>query len=299
MTIARFPGKLSVFALAMIASPAVMAIDYDYSLPMFYLGGNVGLSKSHFNEGAITRAILPLPPFNVTGIDEDDTGVGYKLYGGVPLTRNFAIEGGFFNLGKFGYTATGNFPTVLGAPAGTLNADLKVPKGANLDLVGMVPFGNQFSIFGRVGVTRVQTRSSFTGTGAVFFPTPSNGRETDWGHKFGVGLEYAFSRAFAVRAEAERYRVPDTLGGKANVDLFSIGLVNKFGRPAPVYQPAAYTPPPQPVAPPPPPPPPPPKPKPEAKPKPEVIAPPPPPPPPPAVVPEPARKPAPARRDRG
>lgn len=296
MAIARFPGKLSVFALAMIASPAVMAIDYDYSLPMFYIGGNVGLSKSHFNEGAMTRAVVP--GFNITSIDEDDTGVGYKLYGGVPLTRNFAIEGGFFDLGKFGYTATGNFPTRPGVPAGTLNADLKVPKGVNLDLVGMVPFGNQFSLLGRVGVTRVQTRSNFSGTGAVFFPGSGAGQETDWGYKFGVGLEYAFSRAFAVRAEAERYRVPDTLGGKANVDLFSIGLVWRFNRPAPtpVYQPAAYTPPPQPVAPPPPPPP---KPKPEAKPKPEVIAPPPPPPPPPAVVPEPARKPAPARRDRG
>ena len=169
-------GRLGVAAFAVIASPAVMAIDYDYSLPMFYLGGNVGISKSHFDEARIARQILG-PGFGVGAISDDDSGVGYKLYGGVPLTRNFAIEGGYFDLGKFSFSAT----TV---PAGTLNGTLKVPKGVNLDLVGILPLSEQFSIFGRVGVTRVQTRSSFTGTGAVFFPTPSNGQETDWGHKF-------------------------------------------------------------------------------------------------------------------
>ena len=287
MTKARFPGTLSILALAVIASPVATAADPN--LDMFYLGGNVGISKSHFDEGQIARRILG-PGFGVGAISDDDSDVGYKLYGGVPLTRNFAIEGGYFDLGKFSFSAT----TV---PAGTLYANLKVPKGVNLDLVGILPLSEQFSIFGRVGVTRVQTRSNFSGTGAVVFPRPSNGQETDWGHKFGLGIEYKFTRSFAVRAEAERYRVPDTLSNKANVDLFSIGLVYYFGRPvpAPVYQPAAYTPPPKPVAPPPPPPPPPPKPKPEAKP--EAVEP-PPPPPPQVVAPEPARKQAPARRDR-
>ena len=290
MTKARFPGRLSILALTVLASPAAMAIQYDYSLPMFYLGGNVGISKSHFDEANIARRLAP-PGVAVTSVSEDDSGLGYKLYGGVPLTRNFAIEGGFFDLGKFSFTANT-------APAGTLSANIKVPKGANLDLVGILPLSEQFSLFARAGVTRVQSRGNFVGTGAFVFPATST-RVTDWGHKFGFGLQYDFTRALGVRVEAERYRVPDTVtsNSKANVDLFSIGLVWRFNRPtpAPVYQPAAYTPPPKPVAPPPPPPPPPPKPKPEAKP--EVIAPPPPPPPP--VVPEPARKPAPARRDRG
>jgi OOP family OmpA-OmpF porin len=279
---ARRSTRLAVAVLAAIASPLALAAD-----PGPYVGGNVGVSKSHFDEARIARAIAP--GFGITGIDDDDRDTGWKLYMGYQFTPNFAAEFGYFDLGKFGFTAT----TV---PAGTLNGNLKV-RGANLDLVGMLPLTDRFSAFARAGVIYAQTKSDFNGSGAVFFPTPSHGRETDLSYKFGLGLEYALTRALAFRAEAERYRVPDTISHKDNVDLYSIGLVYRWGRPAPApaYVPAAYTPPPQPVAPPPPPPPP--KPKPEAKPeaKPEVVAPPPPPPP---VQEAPARKPAPARRDR-
>src|SRR6185503_17500920 len=113
---------------------------------------------------------------------EDDSGIGYKLYGGVPLTRNFAIEGGFFDLGKFSFTANT-------APPGALNVDLKVPKGVNLDLVGILPLSQQFSLFARAGVTRVQSRGNFVGTGAYVFPATAT-RITDWGHKFGFGVQY-------------------------------------------------------------------------------------------------------------
>ena len=281
MTIARASGTLGIVALAAIASPLALAAD-----PGPYIGGNVGYSKSHFDEAGLARAIGP--GFGITRVDSDDNDIGYKLYGGYQINRNLAVEAGWFDLGKFGFTAT----TV---PAGTLAGSYK-SRGVNLDLLGILPLGEQFSIFGRAGVIYAQTRSNFSGTGAVFFPTPSVGRETDLSYKFGFGLQYDFTRNLGVRVEAERYRVPDTVGRKENIDLYSIGLIYRFGRPAPtpVYQPAAYTPPPPPppkpeaVAPPPKP-----KPKPEAKP--EVIA--PPPPPPPAVV-TPPPKPAPARRDR-
>jgi OmpA-OmpF porin, OOP family len=57
-------------------------------------------------------------------------------------------------------------------------------------------------------------------------------------HKFGLGLQYKFTENFGVRAEAERYRVGNGVGGKANVDLFSVGLVYLFGgrTPAPLQR---------------------------------------------------------------
>jgi OmpA-OmpF porin, OOP family len=277
-------GRLGVAVLAALATPLALAADLG-PYPGPYVGGNVGVSKSHFDEARIAGAIAP--GFGITGINDDDRDIGWKLYMGYQFNRNFAAEFGYFDLGKFGFTAT----TV---PAGTLSGNLK-PRGANLDIIGMLPLTDRFSAFARAGIIYAQTKSEFNGTGAVFFPTPSRGGDSDVSYKYGLGLEYALTPALAFRAEAERYRVPDTLTRKDNVDLFSIGIVYRWGRPpAPVYQPAAYTPPPQPVVAPPPPPPPP-KPKPEAKP--EAVAP-PPPPPPEVVTPAPARKPAPARRDR-
>ena len=279
MKFRRSSARLAVATLCAIASPSALAADTGP-----YIGGNVGLSKSHFDELRISGTIAP--GSGITGINDDDRDIGWKAYGGYQFHPNLAAELGYFDLGKFGFAATTS-------PAGTLNGRMKV-RGANLDLVGTLPLTDRFSAFARAGVIHAQTKSSFDGTGAVV-PTPSQGKETKTGYKFGLGLEYALTQALAFRAEAERYRVPDTVGRKANVDLYSLGLVYRWGKaaPAPAYVPTAVTaPPPRPevVAPPPPPPP-----RPQAKP--EVVAP-PPPPPPQEVTPPPARKSAPARQDR-
>ena len=274
MKLRKSSARLAAATIAAIASPFALAAD-----PGPYVGGNLGLAKSHFNETRIAETVAP--GFALSGVDDDDRSLGGKLFAGYQFHRYFAAELGYFDLGRFGFAAT----TV---PAGTLNGRLKT-RGANLDLVGTLPLTDTFSAFARAGVIYARTRSNFEGGGGVV-PTPSTSRETDTGYKFGLGVEYAMTRALALRGEAERYHVPDTVGRKANIDLFSLGLVYRWGAPpAPVYVPTAVTaPPPQPtreVAPPPPPPP-------RVEAKPEVIA-----PPPPQVVTPPARQLAP-RRDR-
>jgi OOP family OmpA-OmpF porin len=56
--------------------------------------------------------------------------------------------------------------------------------------------------------------------------------------KYGVGLNYAFSDALAMRLEVERYRVNDAIGNKGDIDMVSVGLVYRFGGPTP--QPATF-----------------------------------------------------------
>ena len=83
--------------------------------------------------------------------------------------------------------------------------------------------------------------------------------------KVGLGLMYDITDSLAVRAEAERYRLKDAVGNRGHADLYSVGLIYRFGAkaqpvrvaaaPAPVY--VAPAPAPAPVMTPPPPPPPP------------------------------------------
>ena len=150
-------------------------------------------------------------------------------------------------------------------PAGTLTGNIKL-RGLNLDAVGILPITEKFSAFGRVGVNYAEARDSFTGTGAVRVLNPSPSKR-DTNHKFGLGLQYAFTESLAVRGEVERYRIDDAIGNKGDIDLFSVGLVYRFGgkTPAPAPRAAvpeyvAAAPAPQPVVVPPPPPPPPPPP---------------------------------------
>ena len=270
MKSARALEAVALLALGAVASPFALAAD-PVLYPVWYLGGSVGQSRSHYNEAGIA-AVMQGPGVATASIASDDRDVGYKLFAGYQFNRNFALEGGYFNLGEHSFTTT----TV---PAGSLAGTIKV-RGVNLDAVGILPLSEHFSVFGRVGATYAKTRDEFFRTGAVVVgnPTPE---ESDPGYKFGLGIQIDFNRHLGVRAEAERYRVSDGVGGRANVDLYSIGLVWRFAKapaPPPPVQRA-----PEPVTPAPPPPP-------AVKPAPPAPVVTPPPAPPPAPVDKPIRK---------
>jgi OOP family OmpA-OmpF porin len=219
----------------------------------WYGGANVGQSRATIDDARIRSGLLN-DGFTSATIVDDDRSTGFKIFGGYQLNKNFAVEGGYFDLGKFGYTAT----TV---PPGTLNGSMKV-RGLNLDLVGTLPVTEKFSVFGRVGVNYAQTRDNFSGTGAVRVTNPNPSKNAT-NYKFGAGLQYAFTDSLAMRLEGERYRVNDAVGNKGDVDLYSVGLIYRFGpkaqAPAPYVAAPAYVavaPAPVVVAPPPPPPPP-------------------------------------------
>jgi len=161
-------------------------------------------------------------------IEDDDRDFGYKLFGGYQLGRFISVEGGYFDLGKFGYTAE----TI---PTGTVDAEIRI-RGLNLDLVGYLPITEQFSAFARAGVNHAKVKGTFMGTGLASVVTPTTS-ERDTNYKFGFGLQYFLSESLGVRAEAERYRINDSLGTKGDVDLFSVGLVYRFGATAAVAEP--------------------------------------------------------------
>ena len=218
---ASVPGTLSLVLFAAFASPFAMAQDSGW-----YGGVNAGQSRAKIDDVRIVGGLLGRGLIT-SSITDDDRDTGYKLFGGYRMNRNFALEAGYFDLGKFGFTANT-------LPAGTLNGRIKI-NGVNLDLVGMLPITEKFSAFGRVGVNRAEARDTFTGTGAVRVLNP-NPRKRDTNIKFGLGLQYAFTDAFAVRAEVERYRINDAVGNDGDIDLASIGLIYRFGRklPSPV-----------------------------------------------------------------
>ena len=194
----------------------------------WYGGVNAGRTAATIDDARISNT-LRANGFTSSAIQNDDRSNGFKVFGGYQLNRNFAIEGGYFDLGKFGYTAT----TV---PQGTLTGDIKL-KGLNLDVVGLLPLSDRFSAFGRVGLNYAQARDTFRGTGAVTVRNP-NPSVRDTNLKLGAGLQYAVTDALSVRGEIERYRVNDAVGNRGHVDMVSVGLVYYFG--AKAVKPAPY-----------------------------------------------------------
>ena len=247
MKFATTSGALGLVVLAVVATPYAMADDAGW-----YVGASGGRTRAKIDDVRINNGLLA-SGFTSSTISDDDRASGFKAFGGYQFNRNFALEGGYFDLGKFGYS-------VVTVPAGTLNGDIRL-KGLNLDTVGILPLTDKLLLLGRVGINYAQARDHFSGTGAVnvLDPSPSK-RQANV--KFGVGMQYAFNDALAMRVEAERYRINDAVGNRGDVDLFSVGLVYRFGdtspapvattvMPAPV---AVMVPPPEVAAPPSPPP---------------------------------------------
>jgi OmpA-OmpF porin, OOP family len=241
--------RLALTALAITASSSYALASDDG----WYIGGNAGESRATIDDSRITGDLLS-DGFTVTSIDNDDKHFGFKLFGGYQFFKYFALEGGYFNLGQFGFAANT-------LPPGGLTGNLKV-SGGNFDAVGILPFTENFAAFGRFGYDYAYTKDNFAGSGAVVVADPERGEHSS-NFKYGVGLQYAITRSFDVRAEAERYRIDDAVGNKGDIDLFSIGVLYRFGQKAPpaVVQEASPPPPPPPpvvqeASPPPPPPPP-------------------------------------------
>jgi OOP family OmpA-OmpF porin len=127
--------------------------------------------------------------------------VGYEVdwYGG--------IEAGYYNLGKYGFS--GSF---LGLPAG---GQAKV-RSYNLGLVGNLPLGNQFSVYGKLAYARTRVEANANVAGF-------SGTSRDWESEamYGVGVKWMPNPSWGVFAEWMRYH--DTM-----LETYQVGALLKF-----------------------------------------------------------------------
>ena len=210
-------GALGLAALAALSAPLAMAQDTTG----WYGGAEVGRSAAKIDDARISSG-LQGQGLGVTSISDRDRATGYKIFGGYQLNRNFAVEAGYFDLGRFGYTASTS-------PAGSLTGDIRV-KGLNLDLVGILPITDKLSALGRLGVTSARTTGSFSATGAASLPyATANPSQRGTNYKVGAGLMYDFTDSLAMRVEGERYRINDAVSNRGHVDMLSVGLIYRFG----------------------------------------------------------------------
>lgn len=202
----------ATLVLALLGGHAFAADDSGW-----YLGGNLGQSRANIDDDRIIDS-LATSGFTTTALDDDERDLGYKVFGGYKLLTWLAIEGGYFNLGEFDFSAT----TV---PAGTLSGSLET-HGLNIDPVFILPITKRFSAFARAGLTYTRTRSTYASSGAVTTPPASDEREL--GYKFGAGVQYDITERLGLRLEAERYQVDEGAANHGGLDLFSAGLIYRF-----------------------------------------------------------------------
>ncbi|HSC67720.1 MAG TPA: OmpA family protein [Cellvibrio sp.] len=212
----------SPLALSQVDAAPAGGFDFRAAPPHWYLGGNYGKTAESVDNGAIANRVIG---GGLTSIDEDESDRGYKVFVGYQFNNHVALEAGYADLGDFSYEV-GRAPG-----AGSLRGDASY-KGYNLDLVGTLPLTQRWSAFARVGAFHYEAEQNFVGTESLAASLSNDDKDT--GYKFGGGFEYAFTERLSARIEAERYRIEDMIGDHGSVNLYSLGLVYRFGdRPAP------------------------------------------------------------------
>jgi OmpA-OmpF porin, OOP family len=184
--------RSSLIACALVTSGAALAQNA-------YVGGSVG--QSRYDE-------------DCTGFTCDKNDTGFKLFAGYMFNPSFGVEAHYVNLGKL--TMSGVVP-----PLGTFSGDVKA-NGFGVSAVGVVPL-QAFSLFGKVGVTYMDTKisGSIPGIGSA----SDSDKATNL--NFGLGVGYNFTPNAAARLEWERFRA-EYSGEKGDVDLISLGISVRF-----------------------------------------------------------------------
>lgn len=135
---------------------------------------------------------------DIGGLSTDRSDTGGKIYGGYGITPNVGVELGYAELGK------------ADSAAGSVRG-----RGLFVDLVGTVPITDSFSAIGRIGAFNGKAKTSLGSS------------DSSTNAKYGLGVQYDFTKQTGLRAEWERYRF-EPFGSKENADLFSIGVNHKF-----------------------------------------------------------------------
>ncbi|MEP6549303.1 MAG: OmpA family protein [Gammaproteobacteria bacterium] len=242
--------KFRHLAIATAVSSLLASVAVADDDAYWYGGFAAGQSRAHIDENRITDDLLA-GGLATTQFTRNQMHFAWEAFGGYQFNKYFGLEGGYFNLGKFSFTS-------VTAPPGKLSGEIKL-QGIDFNLVGLLPLTPRLSLFALAGPQFSEAKYVAHGSGAVVLSDPET-RERKLGYDFGGGMQFEFSRHFLARAEAQRFRIHDSLGNRGDVDLFSINLIFPLGRVAPPPPPPAYVPPPPPPPLPPPPPPPPPPP---------------------------------------
>ena len=186
----------------------------------WYGGLSVGGSNQRISDTALT-----VSGATSSSLSKDESGTGFKIFAGYHFNRNFALEGGYTDLGKFRVTRDVSAPAAI---AGSAVADMR-STGFNLDAVGVIPLQGGFSLFGKIGTIYTTTQTSLATSGGISAGGASAKRR-DWDWKWGVGASYNFGNGMSLRLEYEDYNdVPnDEIVGKADLRMWSLGLTRRF-----------------------------------------------------------------------
>jgi OOP family OmpA-OmpF porin len=217
----RFTRKSTIVAAAaaMFALSAGAARAASADNAGWYAGLDIGRSNLRMNGGDIDSALSNQGIVGSSSIGDHDTSLGADV--GYRLNRNFALEGGYIDFGKFGYSSAVSSPA-----ADTVQGDYKA-HAWSFSGVGIAPLDDQWAVFGKAGLTR--TSADLSASSATGATSPNGVSQSANGLVLGGGATYDFTQNWYGKLELDRYtHVGDANTGRADADVYSLGVGMRF-----------------------------------------------------------------------
>ncbi len=146
---------------------------------------------------------------DITGIPDaqvDDTDTTYTVRGGYRFHPNFAVELGYYDLGKYGFS---------GDVGGTYITGSAKAKSYGLSLVAIAPI-DQFDIYGRVGWEESEIKAN---ANSALFTADASDKQS--GATYGIGGRWNFSKNMGLFVEWMK-------NDKIEVDSYLAGIDFRF-----------------------------------------------------------------------
>ena len=185
---------LGLSALAALALTVATTARADVA-PGFYVGAGVGTTE--VSEDSIEE------------FTADDSDTGFKVFGGYAFNDFFAVEASYFDFGEASGTLEDPFFGDFDFTAGV--------SGLSGSVVGRIPAGEMFSVFGKLGFAQYDVKIDVTIDGESGSDSES---ESDMIYGGGIALGFG---AFELRAEYEVLNVED-----GDVNMISVNGLYRF-----------------------------------------------------------------------
>jgi len=180
--------------LGLLASTNVLAEIQ----PGFYAGVGLGTATIEIDE-------------DVDGFKFDADDTAFKVFGGYNFNQYFALEAAYFDAGK-------PEETILAFPGykGTVEVGTT---GLIASVVGRVPLGEIFSVYGKLGFASYDAEIKARENGDVIFKEDGSDEDV----AYGIGVMFNVGSSFELRGE---YEAISLSGG--DFTLLSVNGVYKF-----------------------------------------------------------------------
>ena len=222
--------------LTMRSSALLLCLSFGWGAPTqaaelgWYVVGFGGESSaSGASENQATERLVEI--FESNGVDVldvtatvDDSDTGFGLVGGYQVNDHFAFEFAYVDLGSVSYDLSAR----VSDGQNEADADVQLESSADgpvVSALGILPIGERFSVFGRVGFSLMNAKGTARITIDDVSQRPSQSSQK-FDPMFGVGAEFNLSKYFAIRLGWDRYMDVGTenVTGDIDADLFSLGL---------------------------------------------------------------------------